>query len=804
MAFSMDRHEFLILDGGMGTQLQSSGLPLGDLPEMLNLTQKELIIGIHLDYLRAGAQVVYTNTFGLNPYKFKGQGPTVAEVAVAAAQNARAACALYAKENPNRETFVALDLGPTGRLLAPIGDLAMEDCIAAYAQVVRAAAPDCDLVVVETMNDPYELKAAILAVKENCGLPIIATAAVNEQGKLLSGMDAFGLVALLEGLSVCALGLNCGADPRLLLPVVEELCQAASLPLVLKLNAGLPHQVKGQTVFDMSPADFGSLIAEYAALGVLALGGCCGTTPQHIQALSQALQGVPFVAPTPKDDTLLCSYGKTIRVTAPLLIGERINPTGKKAMQAALSARDFNWMRRSAIVQEEQGADLLDINVGMPGLDEVALMAQVTRAVQEVSLLPVQIDAGKPEVLESGLRVVNGKALINSVTGKADSLNAVLPLVKKYGGVIAGLTLDEDGIPDTAKGRLFIARKIVERCEEFGIKRKDIVIDPLCMTISADPMAATVTLEALSMIKQELGVKTMLGVSNISFGLPNRQAVNAGFLTLALQAGLDFAIVNPGSELIMAAHDAYLLLSGQDEGARNYIARQSGRELSMVGQGTGAKLAPGQLTGDALSQAIIKGMKEDAGLLCADMLLTTPPMTLINETLIPALTRVGDEFAKGTLFLPQLMMSADACAAAFEVVRAQLPPKEAGEGSERKIVIATVKGDIHDIGKNILRALLENHGYLVIDLGKDVAFETVVEACQRENCRLVGLSALMTTTVESMKSTIALLKQTCPDTKIMVGGAVLTADYARDIGADFYGKTAMDAVGYAKTVFGQG
>ncbi len=800
MPFSFERDTFLILDGGMGTLLQQRGLTAGELPEVWNKTHPEVLKDIHLQYLRAGSQVVYTNTFGLNRFKFKGQEQLVPELAVLAAQNARAACEQIKSEQPGKEAYVALDLGPTGRLLKPVGDLGFEDCVTAYAEVVRAAAPHCDLVAVETMTDPYEMKAAILAVKENCELPILATAAVNEQGKLLSGLDATGLVALLEGLNVNALGLNCGADPRLLKPVIEELVSAISIPLVLKLNAGLPHQDKGQTVFDMEPDAFAEMMADYAALGVQALGGCCGTTPAHLAALSKALHGLPYKKPVEKTDTILCSYGRTLKAEGPVLIGERINPTGKKAMQAALREKDFNWMRRQAIIQEEQGAQMLDINVGLPGIDEALTMAQVTRAVQEVSLLPVQIDAGKPEVLESGLRAVNGKALINSVTGKEDSLLAVLPLVKKYGGVIAGLTLDEDGIPDTAEGRLQVARKIVAACEKQGIKRKDIVIDPLCMTISADSEAARVTLSALKMIKEELGVKTMLGVSNISFGLPNRQAVNAGFLSLALEAGLDFAIINPGSDLMMAAYDAHLLLSGQDKGAARYIARQAGKDIAVSAKTEGAGVSPAAQPREGLTHAILKGLKEDAARLTKDALEKEDAMALINGTLIPALTRVGDEFAAGTLFLPQLMMSADACAASFEVVRGHLPGDSARSG--HKIVIATVKGDIHDIGKNIMRALLENHGYRVIDLGKDVDHETVVETCLRENCRLVGLSALMTTTVESMKTTIALLKERCPDTRVMAGGAVLTAEYARAIGTDFYGKTAMDAVNYAKAVFG--
>lgn len=800
MPFTAHKNDFLILDGGMGTQLQKKGLKAGELPELWNINQPDVIKGIHLDYLRSGADVVYINTFGLNRFKFKGQAHTVGELAAAAARNAREACLQHEKET-GKKAFVALDIGPTGRLLKPVGDLDFEDCVSAYQELVIAAAPLCDLVVVETMTDPYEMKAAILAAKENCDLPVFATAAVDEQGKLLSGLDAKGLVALLEGLRVNALGLNCGADPRLLRPVIEDLVQAASFPLILKLNAGLPHQVDGKTVFDMGPKDFGQLMAGYAALGVQALGGCCGTTPEHIRELKTALKDIQYQQPVPKNDTLLCSYGRTVRAGLPLLIGERINPTGKKAMQAALRERDFNWMRRQAIIQEEQGADLLDINVGLPGVDEAGLMAEVVRAVQEVSQLPLQIDAGKPEVLESGLRAVNGKALINSVTGKEDSLSAVLPLVKKYGGVIAGLTLDESGIPQTAEGRLEIARKIVSRCEQEGIPKKDIVIDPLCMTVSADSKAAKVTLKALKLIKDTLQVKTMLGVSNISFGLPNRQAVNAGFVTLALNAGLDFAIINPGSELMMAAFDTYLLLSGQDEGARRYIKNQTGREAAMTASNVTNQAQKDDKAEDGLTHAIIRGLKEDAARLTRAALETKDAMEVINQILVPALTRVGDDFAKGTLFLPQLMMSADACAASFEVVREKLP-KEADQNIKKDtIVIATVKGDIHDIGKNIVRALLENHGYHVLDLGKDVDHEKVVSACQREDCRLVGLSALMTTTVESMAETIRLLRENCPDTKIMVGGAVLTAEYAKSIGADFYGKTAMDSVDYAKAVF---
>lgn len=799
-AFSFAREDYLFLDGGMGTQLQAAGIQPGEIPEVRSVTTPELVQRIHEEYLRAGADMVYANTFGLNRLKLEGSGYSVQEVAAASAQAARAACGKVSAET-GRTRYVALDIGPTGRLLKPVGDLAFETCVDIYREVIQAAAPLCDAIAIETMTDPYEMKAAILAAKECCGLPILATVAVDESGRLLSGLEVEGVVALLEGLRVSALGLNCGADPRVLKPTIQRLLTAASLPVVLKLNAGIPHQAEGKTVFDMRPLAFGEMMKEYAALGVQGLGGCCGTTPQHIAALKSAMEGVPFHKPTEKQDTLLCSFGQWLKVENPVLIGERINPTGKKAMQQALRGRDFNWMRRQAITQEEQGAHMLDVNVGLPDIDEKGMMADVVRAVQEVCALPLQIDASKPEVLESGLRAVNGKAMINSVSGKEDMLRDVLPLVAKYGGVIAGLTLDDQGIPDTAEGRLQIAEKIVTACLAHGIPKKDIVIDPLCMTISADSQAANTTLEALRLIKEKLGVKTMLGVSNISFGLPNRQMVNTAFFTLALKAGLDFAIINPGSDLMMSAYDATLLLNGQDEGARRYIQRQSGREVT-VAPASAANAPAANAAGEhPLRYAVLKGLKEDAVAATRDALISTDAMGVINDILIPALNDVGDDFARGTLFLPQLMMSADASAAAFEVVRGLLPTGSDGHG-KGTVVVATVKGDIHDIGKNIVRALLENYGFRVVDLGKDVDHDQVVAACLRENCRLVGLSALMTTTVDSMKETILLLRKACPQTKVMVGGAVLTKEYADMIGADFYAKGAMDSVHYAQEILG--
>lgn len=797
-AFTFTRNDFLVLDGGMGTQLQAAGMQPGEIPEARSILTPEIVTTIHENYLQAGAQVVYANTFGLNRLKLKDSPYTVEEVAKASLQAARTACDNVAAQT-GIPRYVALDLGPTGRLLKPVGDLGFEECVDIYAQVIRAAAPLCDLIAIETMTDPYEMKAAVLAAKENCDLPILATVAVDENGRLLSGLEVEGVVALLEGLRVGALGLNCGADPRVLKPFIQQLVAASSLPVVLKLNAGIPHQEGGKTVFDMAPEAFGAMMREYAALGVQGLGGCCGTTPAHIAALKKAIEDVPFTQPTEKEGTLLCSFGQWFEAKTPIIIGERINPTGKKNMQQALRQRDFNWMRKQAIAQEEQGAHMLDVNVGLPDINESAMMADVVRAVQEVCALPLQIDASKPEVLESGLRAVNGKAMINSVSGKKDILASVLPLVAKYGGVIAGLTLDDQGIPETAEGRLKVAEKIVNACLQWGIPKKDIVIDPLCMTISADSQAANTTIQALRLIKEKLGVKTMLGVSNISFGLPNRQMVNAAFFTLALQAGLDFAIINPGSDLMMSAYDATMLLTGRDEGARQYIHRQSGREISLTMPDKPQAVVEGG--SHPLTYAVLKGLKDDAVAATKDALKSMDAMAVINDILIPALNLVGDDFAKGTLFLPQLMMSADASAAAFEVVRALLPTSGDGQG-KGTVIVATVKGDIHDIGKNIVRALLENYGFRVLDLGKDVAHEAVVEACQREHCKLVGLSALMTTTVDSMRETIRLLRSACPDTKIMVGGAVLTKDYAAMIDADFYAKGAMDSVHYAQEILG--
>ena len=776
----------LFLDGGTGTLLQAAGLSAGELPETWNIKYPERIASVHRAYFDAGSDVVCTNTFGANILKYGEDelcGVINAAVRIADGER-RAAEAKY-----GREKFVALDIGPLGKLLKPFGELDFEDAVGIFAKTVKLGAEaGADVVFFETFTDTYELKAAIVAAKESCDLPIFASCAFDASGKLMTGADVPAVVALCEGLGVAAVGANCGVGPDLLLPVAEKLFEYASVPVIIKPNAGLPREENGKTVFDLVPVEFARNMTLMSKASLM--GGCCGTTPAHIEATVKAMADAPYAYPEKKTKTLVSSYSHAVELgERPVLIGERINPTGKKAFKEALRNHDIGYILNQATLEEKAGAQILDVNVGLPEIDETEMMVEAVTAVQSVIDLPLQIDTSTPATMEAALRVVNGKPLINSVNGKKEVLEAVLPLAKKYGGVVVGLTLDEDGIPDTAEGRAKIAGRIIETAEKYGIDKKDIIIDTLTLTVSTDPRAATVTLEALRLIRERYGVGTCLGVSNVSFGLPERDRINSSFFTLALGAGLTAAIMNPLSEAMMNAYRNYLALAGFDAGCADYIASASTSDTPK------AVSAP---TVADLRTAVVSGLKDAAAKLAEAELRTKTAMEIIDGMLIPALTEVGDGFAEKRIFLPQLLMSAEAAGAAFEVIRANMP-STAGT-RKYKIVLATVKGDIHDIGKNIVRALLENYNYEVIDLGRDVPPEKIVEITKKSGAPLVGLSALMTTTVPAMGETVKQLRSECPNVKIMVGGAVLTEDYSNMLGADHYSPDAMDAVKYAESL----
>ena len=781
--------KILVFDGGMGSLLQGAGLKPGELPETWNIKHPEVLVKIHEDYLNAGANIILSNTFGANRLKYNEAAEfNLDEIVDAAMKNARTAV-----EHCGRG-YVALDLGPTGRLLKPMGDLDFEEAVSIYTEVVKAGVRGgADLILIETMSDTYELKAAVLAAKENSDLPIFATTIFDGKGKLLTGGTPKSVVALLEGLGVDALGINCGLGPVQMKPIVEELLRYASIPVVVNPNAGLPRSEGGKTVYDIDPPEFVEEMKGMLEMGVSAVGGCCGTTPEHIRLLAEMCKGRTRKPIEPKNDTLITSYASVVEMgTDPVIIGERINPTGKSKFKQALRDHNLEYILREAITQQENGAAVLDVNVGLPEIDEVAMMREVVQELQAVTELPLQIDTTDTEAMEQALRIYNGKALINSVNGKQEVMDAVFPLVKHYGGTVVALTIDEEGIPATADGRMAIARKICAEAEKYGIQKKDIVIDALCMTISSEPTGALVTLETVRRVRQELGCNTILGVSNISFGLPQREIVNSNFFTMAMQSGLSCAIINPNNEAMMKSYRSYLALANLDEQCAGYIAAY-GNQPAAAPAAAGSTAMP-------LAESIERGLRERAIDAAKEMLQTVPPLEVVNNELIPALDRVGKGFEKGTVFLPQLLMSAEAAKAAFEVVKDAM--KGESQQIKGKIILATVKGDIHDIGKNIVKVLLENYAYQVLDLGKDVPPEVIVDTAIKEDVPVVGLSALMTTTVVSMEETIKQLREKKPGTKVVVGGAVLTQEYADSIGADCYAKDAMATVHYADSVFG--
>lgn len=774
----------LFFDGGMGTLLQEQGLQAGELPETWNLKNPEPIIQIHKAYLAAGADIILANTFGANRFKY---GEDLEKIVTAGVANAKKAVA-----ESGKKAYVALDIGSTGKLLKPMGTLDFEEAVGVFAEIIRVGEKaGADLILIETMSDTYELKAAVLAAKENSTLPIMATVIFDESKKMLTGASPQVVVSLLEGLGVDALGINCGLGPKQMKEIVKELLKYASIPVIVNPNAGLPRSENGKTVFDVGAEEFAEDMEEIVTMGAWFAGGCCGTTPVHIQAMVEKCKEITPVPITPKNYTFVTSYSTAVELGGrPVIIGERINPTGKSKFKQALRDHNIDYILEEGVKQEDSGAHILDVNVGLPEIDEAVMMETIVYELQSIMPIPLQIDTTNMEAMERALRIYNGKPMINSVNGKAEIMEQVFPLVKKYGGVVVGLALDEDGIPDTTEGRLAIAEKIYQTGEKYGISRKDIVIDALVMTMSTNNESAKITLDTVKEITAR-GGKTVLGVSNISFGLPQRELINAAFFTMAMNNGLSAGIINPNAKAMRQAYDTFCVLGGYDAQCMNYIENYAVTDAPNAA----AKPAAAKLN---LTDSIIKGLKDQAYRATEEELKTKEPMEIINGELVPALDVVGQGFEKGTMFLPQLLMSAEAAKAGFEAIRQYV--QSHGEAQEKKatIVIATVKGDIHDIGKNIVKVLLENYGYEVIDLGKDVPPEKIVETVVDKHAPLVGLSALMTTTVVNMEESIKELHKEAPWCKIMVGGAVLTQEYADMIGADFYGKDAMQSVYYAE------
>lgn len=786
--------ELLYFDGGMGTLLQERGLKPGELPETWNLEHADEVTEIHRQYFEAGSDIVLTNTFGANAIKFHNSEYELREIVTAAVSNVKKAALLGVHDG--RKVYTALDVGPTGKLLKPMGDLSFEDAYEAFKETMQyGEATGADLIHIETMSDSYEVKAAVLAAKENTSLPVFATLIFDEKGKLLTGGDVPSVVAMLEGLRVDALGINCGMGPKQMMPILKELVKYTSVPIIVKPNAGLPKQKDGEVYYDVRPEEFAELMKEIVTSGACVIGGCCGTTPDHIRAMVQNTRGMSVIPPVKKDFTIVSSYGQAVILgNKPMIIGERINPTGKKLFKQALKDHDIDYILKEGITQQDKGAHILDVNVGLPDINEVEMMREVVTELQSVSSLPLQIDTVDTQAMEAAMRIYNGKPMINSVNGKQESMDAVFPLIQRYGGVVVGLTLDEEGIPKTAEGRIKVAGKIIEEAKKYGIDKKDIVIDVLTMTISSEADGAKITLDALKGVRETYGVCTVLGVSNISFGLPYRPAINSNFYTMAMQNGLSAGIINPSSEDMMRSYYSFCALMNYDENCEAYI-RQYGNQTSSAPVSRKAEIT--------LKEAIEKGLKEEAHHTTRKLLGEMEPLDIINQYLIPALDEVGKGFEKGTVFLPQLLMSADAAKIAFAVLKEQLAKSGDNLQKKNRVILATVKGDIHDIGKNIVKVLMENYSFDVLDLGKDVPPETIVDTAIKEDIRLVGLSALMTTTVVSMEETIRLLRERKPDCKVMVGGAVLNQEYADMIGADFYGKDAMQSVYYAQSVFAE-
>ena len=828
-----DNKDYIVLDGAMGTEIQKRGLKLGGIPELLNITNPDMIEEIHLSYMEAGSDIVYANTFGANGYKLKNSGYSVSEVIGRGIEIAKKASDKF-YEKSGKRVRVALDLGTIGQLLEPTGSLSFDAAYEYYKEAIIAG-KNADLVIFETQTDLLEVKSAVLAAKENSELPIMVSMTFEENMRTFTGCSVASMAITLSGLGVDAMGVNCSLGPKELVPVVEEIRKYTRIPVIAKPNAGLPDPVTN--TYNVSATEFATDMIDMANAGATIFGGCCGTNPEFISELTKTLATLDFKKikdeqPEFKPVSAVCSPIKAVMIDEPRIIGERINPTGKKKFKEALLNNDIDYILNQATEQVEAGADILDVNVGLPGIDEKAMMVRSIKEIQGVVDVPLQIDSTIPEVLEAALRVYAGKPIVNSVNGEEKSLETVLPLVKKYGACVVGLALDENGIPKSAEGRFEIAKKILDRAMAYGIPREDVFIDCLTLTASAEQEGVVETLNALNRVKTELGLKTVLGVSNISFGLPNRELVNQTFLTMALWNGLDLPIINPNITAMTGAFRAYKLLRGHDKNSMNFIENYSDVTVKTVSVPNGANVnvsAGGAIAGaavgdktaasgnglsntsdgnvlhDKLRHAIEKGLKAEGAQIATELLATEgyDPMTLVNQVLIPALDRTGELFEKGKIFLPQLILSAGVAQGCFEVIKEKMSAAGGQTVSKGKIVLATVKGDIHDIGKNIVKVLLENYGYTVIDLGKDVDYQAVVDAAIEHKAKLVGLSALMTTTLCSMEETIKLLRANNVDCKVVVGGAVLTADYAEKIGADFYAKDAKETVDIAKKVFGE-
>ena len=784
----MDYDKIILLDGAMGTMLQAAGLPAGQLPELWNITHPETVTEIQRRYVEAGSRVLYTNTFGANRFKASGCGRSVSELVSAGVRCARAA-------GEGFDVKVALDIGPIGQLLEPLGGLSFEDAYDVFREIVTAGAEaGADLIVIETMSDLYEMKAAVLATKENCDLPVWTTMTFEASGRSFLGVTVPAMALTLTGLGVDALGFNCSLGPKELLPLIRQLREWTTLPLILKPNAGLPDPATG--AYHITPEDFAAEMKAALEQGVCAMGGCCGTTPDFIRALSAALLEKKPAARPEFSRRGVCSPTAVKELCGVRVIGERINPTGKKRFQQALREGDIDYIVERGVEQQDAGADILDVNVGLPGLDEPEMMRRTVKALQAAVDLPLQIDSSDPLTIEAGLRACSGKAIVNSVNGRKEVLETILPLCKKYGAAVIGLCMDENGIPQNCEARVAIARKILDAALTHGIAREDVFIDCLTLTVSAQQEQAVETLRAVRAVREELGLHTVLGVSNISFGLPSRETITTSFLTQAMHAGLDLPIINPNQRAVMDAVAAFRVLSGQDRDSEEYIRRFSDLGVAIVPERNSSSSEM------CIGEAIMRGLKQETASLTAKALEEMSELEVVDRLLIPALDRVGERYERQEIFLPQLMNAANAACAGFELIKTRIAKRGERTVSKGKIILATVRGDIHDIGKNIVRVVLENYGYTVIDLGRDVPPELIVETAVREDVRLIGLSALMTTTVKSMAETISALRRSGHDCSIMVGGAVLTEDYAMQIGADFYAKDAKQSADIARQVLG--
>ncbi len=795
----------VIFDGAMGTELQKKGLKLGEVPETLNILERNNIIEIHKEYIQSGAKVITSNTFGANELKLKSTSYSVEEIIDAAISLAK-----EAKKDINEEIYIALDIGPIGELVEPMGKLTFDEAYEIFKrQVIQGVKSGADLILIETMTDLYETKAAVLAAKENSSLPVIATMSFEQDHRTFTGCLPSSMAITLQGLGVDALGINCSLGPKEIYPIVEELMKYTDIPVLVQANAGLPVVRNDVTYYDVSPDQFSDIALKFAELGVRLIGGCCGTSPEYIFKIKEKLNGVVLKQIAKKHCSALCTPSNTVLIEGVKVIGERINPTGKKLFKEALRNNDIDYILKQGISQIDAGAKILDVNVGLPEINEPEMMVNVIKKLQSVTSVPLQIDSSDPKAIEAGLRYINGKAIVNSVNGEEKVLDKILPLVKKYGAAVVGLTLDERGIPDTAHERYLIAEKILNKALSYGIKKEDVYIDTLTLTCSAQQKEVVETIKALALVKEKLGLKTALGVSNISFGMPRRDIINETFLSIAMSAGLDLPIINPNDQGMMDKVSAFNVLYNFDEGSKEYIDKYKNSSLNKKVENNVAVLNKEEAKTKnqnnlSLKDIVIKGLKNEAAPIVKELLKSMDELSVVNEFLIPALDVVGDEYEKGNIFLPQLIQSAETVKSAFDVLKESLKNNQSAAISKGKIILATVKGDIHDIGKNIVKVILENYNYDIIDLGKDVPIEKIVEEAKKYDEQIiVGLSALMTTTMKSMKQTIDELRKNNINCKVVVGGAVLTEDYAKQIGADYYAKDAKDAIEIAKQIFGQ-